>query len=1208
MTLLKPKNIIILLALTMASVAFLPSPAALAELWIEGKESEEINYDFTAKNSIGSKLEMAVSYEQLQDNLRTNISQASFATTYNSATGENKGTFKWKPSSGTVGEYFPIVLTIIDPSSGAVEYVNFGVRILGRIYITANPQSGHAPLSVTFTASAPFSVTSWQWSFGDGGTSSFQSPTHTYDNAGVFTAKVTANPGEGFSDSASITIIVDSAAPEPDFTATPRTGTAPLDVQFIDQTSGDIERRLWDFGDDSRGSTDKDPLYTYINPGIYSVELTVIDADGSAATKRKQDYINVTYPVLRADFTASARAGVSFLTVNFYDLSIGKIDKWTWDFGDNTPIKTGQNQTHTYSSPGNYTVKLKVEGPGGADEEIKENYITVSYPPPQADFTASPRSVQEFVPVNFTNLSTGNITEYSWDFGDGSSRGYERNPAHTYYSAGTYTVTLTVAGPGGTDIETKIDYIIVENPIPVAYFSIRAGYQTTGEAPHEVCFDNYSIGNITRYVWDFGDSFCDPADNTSNDSEPAHTYYYPGTYTVKLSVYGETESDMIIKEDYITVTSQYIIPQADFSGYPRTGEGELTVAFTNNSTGDVTAWLWSFGDGTVSIDKNPIHQYIAPGTYTVTLSATGPAGYDIETKEAYIVINEDGSRAPLIFISSPADNSGVSEQYVKVEGYVSDSDLESVEVKVYADMFVSTWIPAEVTGSDFTCTVEIPTDGTSAIIMAKAADSADNTSIDNVRVIYGYVRLIGLPYYYAKNENARSLSGIAVVKGMLDLMRPEPDDTFPADEAIYQYGHNYNLDSNSPLNELDAEGMAAALGHYDIYDLNGDPTGFGDKWLGYNFHVYSMENTPEGFAEYLKEIVHWMSWPVVKGSPYTSDGTDLTNEPYVPVVLPLYADVEGYSRWIIANGCAASIDPFEGKEAPWKYGRDSNDITVHGLFLTDPEASGIGKDVYIASSELANYLKPMPSAAISGKYGDTASGVDKYAGRYLMVADPPEEECGLNAKIAEPIINKSTLALIRLAEYINEKSAEKFAKHLADSALLVKLDESEAVRRFSTDADLAALFKRRSDTENESVICWKDIVDPMLLLNEDFKRAVSNSVAREFIKVHRIDTGKDYYIIPFDKFTRGRFRSYAAIIVDAKDGHFVQASYVNKPTRYIQMTKEEAIERVTKDHPEATTNNIKTRLVWKAGELTASPFHPYWEVTAGAKIYHVVGE
>ena len=87
----------------------------------------------------------------------------------------------------------------------------------------------------------------------------------------------------------------------------------------------------------------------------------------------------------------------------------------------------------------------------------------------------------------------------------------------------------------------------------------------------------------------------------------------------------------------------YVAPTANFSGSPTSGTFVcgygFDVQFTDTSTGDVSSWLWDFGDGETSTEQNPTHRYSSAGTYTVTLTATGPAGSDSEIKVDYIVID-----------------------------------------------------------------------------------------------------------------------------------------------------------------------------------------------------------------------------------------------------------------------------------------------------------------------------------------------------------------------------------------------------------------------------------------------------------------------------------------------------------------------------------------------------------------------------------------
>jgi PKD repeat protein len=156
-------------------------------------------------------------------------------------------------------------------------------------------------------------------------------------------------------------------------------------------------------------------------------------------------------------------SGAAQFTFQFTDESTGDIDSWAWDFNnDGTVDSTQQNPSYIYNTPGTYTVSLEIAGPGGSDTETKSDYIT-AYGMPTAAFASSQTSSDAPLTVQFTDQSTGIITQWLWGFGDGQTSS-EQNPSHTYASPGGYTVSLTVSGPGGSDNETKTDYIYVYYP------------------------------------------------------------------------------------------------------------------------------------------------------------------------------------------------------------------------------------------------------------------------------------------------------------------------------------------------------------------------------------------------------------------------------------------------------------------------------------------------------------------------------------------------------------------------------------------------------------------------------------------------------------------------------------------------------------------------------------------------------------------------
>ncbi|MBN1998013.1 PKD domain-containing protein [candidate division KSB1 bacterium] len=179
-----------------------------------------------------------------------------------------------------------------------------------------------------------------------------------------------------------------------------------------------------------------------------------------------------------ADFSGNPLTGHTPLNVQFTNHSSGEISRYEWDFGDGgrSAIK---NPSHTFQSEGNFNVKLKVTGPGGTDTETKYNYVVViiSSSPPVADFMGTPHQGEVPLNVRFTSLSSGDITEYEWDFGDGKTSTL-KSPHHAYTSAGRYTVKLKATGPDGSDTETKYHYVTVDSKAEsagaVVYFTDKS--------------------------------------------------------------------------------------------------------------------------------------------------------------------------------------------------------------------------------------------------------------------------------------------------------------------------------------------------------------------------------------------------------------------------------------------------------------------------------------------------------------------------------------------------------------------------------------------------------------------------------------------------------------------------------------------------------------------------------------------------------------
>jgi PGF-CTERM protein len=171
---------------------------------------------------------------------------------------------------------------------------------------------------------------------------------------------------------------IDPVPPVADFEADVLDGDLPLLVNFTDLSTGATEW-AWVFGDGAT-SDEENPSHTYVEPGIYTVNLTVSNDFGSDNVS-KSDYITVTIGLPAANFTADPTSGYFPLDVQFTDASIGfNITEWAWDFGDNE-TSTDQNPLHTFAAAGAYTVSLTVTNDIGNDTVTNVDYITVTEGP-----------------------------------------------------------------------------------------------------------------------------------------------------------------------------------------------------------------------------------------------------------------------------------------------------------------------------------------------------------------------------------------------------------------------------------------------------------------------------------------------------------------------------------------------------------------------------------------------------------------------------------------------------------------------------------------------------------------------------------------------------------------------------------------------------------------------------------------------------------
>ena len=208
-----------------------------------------------------------------------------------------------------------------------------------------------------------------------------------------------------------------------------------------------------------------------------------------------------------------------------------------WDFGDGGTsfnVGTPTTTTHSFSSPGTYTVKLTLVDNAG---NVKTTTQSIGVGPiPAAVFQFSPSNPATDNTVAFdgsgsSDPNPGQSLSYSWNFGDGSTASGVA-PSHRYSSPGTYTVKLTVTDSLAYSGSTSHQVTVSADDVPSASLAVSSSSIHAGmPASFDASGSREPDGTITQYHWDFGDR-----SGTASGVKPQHVYRHGGRYTVVLSV------------------------------------------------------------------------------------------------------------------------------------------------------------------------------------------------------------------------------------------------------------------------------------------------------------------------------------------------------------------------------------------------------------------------------------------------------------------------------------------------------------------------------------------------------------------------------------------------------------------------------------------------------------------------------------------------
>ncbi len=487
---------------------------------------------------------------------------------------------------------------------------------------TSNVTNGSAPLTVQYTDTSAGSPTSWNWNFGDGQSSTVENPTHTYSEVGNYnvTLNVTNSAGSSsltqsnyvstgssvITNNNGIDIYVANSAgvkynmPNGVTTAAQYGGVYPYvpNTYYIAEGGGgtnpiqlstDPTNKVGQF---TTTTNQTGTFYVVFSGGIGHLDdgILMLAVNGTlpsdfSVTLQSSGYTYTLPAPAITNPSTSSLTNITYVTdalnetFNSSDFIYGT-QSWKPANTANYPIFNGENMTSASSQFHLMFIDLDVGGfvTNAIANEINDGSITVHY--------------------TFNNLPSTSFASFG---------------AYGWFSAcnwGTGIPQYSNSAQDGFNVEGL--------PVvtPVANFTANT---TSGNAPETVQFTDTSSNSPTTWNWDFGDG------GSSTLQNPTYTYTTPGIYNVTLTSGNSAGNNTIVESNLINV-GNYLAPVSGFTENTTSGLNPLNVQFNDQSTGTITSYYWTFGDGGSSTLQDPSYTYNTPGTYTVTETVSGPGG------------------------------------------------------------------------------------------------------------------------------------------------------------------------------------------------------------------------------------------------------------------------------------------------------------------------------------------------------------------------------------------------------------------------------------------------------------------------------------------------------------------------------------------------------------------------------------------------------
>lgn len=535
---------------------------------------------------------------------------------------------------------YAVKLTVTDDRGGKNTVTkDIVVKAVNQLPVAefSSEQSG---LRVSFdgsgSADADGQIAGYEWNFGDDSpTASGKNIDHLYAADGEYTVTLTVTDDDGETAEIQRTLLVANGVPQAAFSLAADGLVLEVDGTDSSDPEGEELEYAWDFGD-SGTATGAEATHEYSESGSYEISLTVTDVNGASDTATKTATVRMpnAAPIAAFDSTVDGLES-SFDASGSVDTD-GTIESYAWDFGDGNG-GTGETVTHEYATSGTYEVVLTVTDNGDAKAQATAQ-ITVQDPAdldPRAAFTIS--SDQLVINVDASSsqppVAGGEITGYSWDFGDGNNA-EGTTATHEYAQAGTYSVTLTVkAGEYLNTISQVVTVAAAQGPVP-EFTTSTSGRSLNVDASGTVPGD----AAVTAYAWDFGDG------KTGSGVTAEHRYAADGKFTVTVTA---TDGNGLSASTSTEIMVENTVPVAAFTLATSELEIQVDATASNDVDGSIESYDWKFGDGGVASGKTASHAYAEAGQYEVTLVVTDN---DAATAELVQTVEVTAATEPKVLV------------------------------------------------------------------------------------------------------------------------------------------------------------------------------------------------------------------------------------------------------------------------------------------------------------------------------------------------------------------------------------------------------------------------------------------------------------------------------------------------------------------------------------------------------------------------------